>query len=470
MEKYTSPDGAFALYKPPGWTVEAKESEGGRTVTVCGPGGGSYAVMKTTKIKDPKERATVLASRMVKELAGSAPDLKLLWAKSTEDRRRTVMEIRYTNPRNVPVRRRCYINLRYPDATVFGYEAPEKEIDALRPTLLSVISNFTLLDPSAAAKASGASAKAPKKVEIPPMSQRTAKDGSFHILVPQGWRLEGGKGQALVSTPGDGVAGFASLSSTFWGPSQIGFDASRIPGAVRSPYLHPAEALILAMRSTGSRNHRIVERKAENEKARQYAAALRTNVEVETVSIVYDSKTGVQCQGFFEVMASRPLPSGQWGILLFGIWAPQKELPAYMPTMTQVADSYRIDQRFAREYIRQGNENLSRLIKRTADTIARTNREISEMQASSARERQRSQDYIDYKRTGVIRGEQEWVSEVEGGALYKSDAWGLSREGERKIEGQDYNYYNYKGQNPRYKEDMTPVDSSREVYESVYGK
>jgi len=95
---------------------------------------------------------------------------------------------------------------------------------------------------------------------------------------------------------------------------------------------------------------------------------------------------------------------------------------------------------------------------------------MRESSMAAYQERQRSQEYIDYKRTGYIRGEQEWVSEVEGGALYKSDHWGLSREGERKIEGQDFNYYNYKGQNPRYNETMTPVDSSREVYESAYGK
>jgi hypothetical protein len=86
------------------------------------------------------------------------------------------------------------------------------------------------------------------------------------------------------------------------------------------------------------------------------------------------------------------------------------------------------------------------------------------------RERQKSMEYIDYKRTGYIRGEQEWVSQAEGGALYKSDHWGLSREGKTVVEGQDFNYYNYKGQNPRYNETMTPVDISREVYESVYGK
>jgi len=65
-------------------------------------------------------------------------------------------------------------------------------------------------------------------------------------------------------------------------------------------------------------------------------------------------------------------------------------------------------------------------------------------------------------------GEQEWLSEVEGGVLYKSDRWGLSRDGERVAEGQPFNYYNYQGDNPRYAERMTPVDATREVYERVF--
>src|SRR5674476_318111 len=81
-----------------------------------------------------------------------------------------------------------------------------------------------------------------------------------------------------------------------------------------------------------------------------------------------------------------------------------------------------------------------------AEKTARNAREIRESSMAAYQERQKSMDYIDYKRTGYIRGEQEWLSQAEGGALYKSDHWGLSREGKTVVEGQDFNYYNYKGQ------------------------
>jgi hypothetical protein len=135
-----------------------------------------------------------------------------------------------------------------------------------------------------------------------------------------------------------------------------------------------------------------------------------------------------------------------------------------------MAESFQINEQFAKEYMRRGLENLRRLTKETAEKAARSAQDIRESSMAAYRERQKSMEYIDYKRTGYIRGEQEWVSQAEGGALYKSDHWGLSREGKTVVEGQDFNYYNYKGQNPRTNETMTPVDISREVYESVYGK
>jgi hypothetical protein len=169
-------------------------------------------------------------------------------------------------------------------------------------------------------------------------------------------------------------------------------------------------------------------------------------------------------------MAFQPLPSGQWGITVMGVWAPQKEFADYLPSLARIAESFQINEQFAKEYVRQGLENLRRLTKETAEKAARSAQDIRESSMAAYRERQKSMEYIDYKRTGYIRGEQEWVSQAEGGALYKSDHWGLSREGKTVVEGQDFNYYNYKGQNPRTNETMTPVDISREVYESVYGK
>lgn len=469
MEKYTANDNTFALYKPRGWNVDSRVLENGKAVTVSNPGSDTLAVMRVLKMRDPSENSKTFVTSTLKNFRGAVSALELAWARSTTDQRRAVIEIRYVSSQKIPIRGRYYFNTQYPDATVFGYEAPAKEFEKRKPLLLSVLSNFTILDPSAA-KQPGDSTPRKKALNLQ-MSKTMSADRSFSLLVPEGWKLEGAKGQALCTIPGDGIAGFISTTIPFWGPSQIpNFDSSRIPGVIHAPYMRPVDALILAMRETGSRNHTALERVSDPARAREASVALNRGIDVERASLAFDSRTGVRCQGIYDVSGFHPLPSGQWGIGVSGVWAPKNEFVEYLPSLLKIAESYRIDEQFAAEYVRRGLENLRRLTRETAEKTARNAREIRESSMAAYQERQKSMDYIDYKRTGYIRGEQEWLSQAKGGALYKSDHWGLSREGKTLVEGQNYNYYNYKGQNPRYNETMTPVDISREVYESVYGK
>ena len=74
-------------------------------------------------------------------------------------------------------------------------------------------------------------------------------------------------------------------------------------------------------------------------------------------------------------------------------------------------------------------------------------------------ERQRSQDYIDYQFSTYIRGEQDWISSVEGGTVYHSDSWGTrnTTTGE-SCEGQPFNSVNFEGENPKYNEQMQAVN------------
>jgi hypothetical protein len=470
MEKYTSHDNTFALYKPPGWKVDTRVVENGKAVTVSDPGGGAIAVVRILKMRNRSENSGTLVSRTLKDFRARGSGLELAWARSTKDRRRAAIEIRYAGPRNIPMKGRFHFNAQYPDATVFGYEAPERDFEKQRPLLLSVLSNFTVLDPSAAAKKPGAPIPGNDAPDLR-MKKIVSRDRSFSLLVPAGWKLEGAKGQVLCTTPGDGIAGYIFATIQFWGPSSLPyFDSSRIQGVHRHAYSRPVDALILAMRETGSRDHQVLERTPDPVGAREASASLKRGVEVERALMVFSSRTGVRCEGVYDVAAFQPLPSGQWGIMVMGIWAPEKEFAKYLPSLLRMAESFHIDERFAADYVRRGLENLRRLTRETAEKAARSAREIRESSTAAYRERQKSMEYIDYKRTGYIRGEQEWVSQAEGGALYKSDHWGLSREGKTVVEGQDFNYYNYKGQNPRYNETMTPVDISREVYESVYGK
>jgi hypothetical protein len=407
--------------------------------------------------------AAKLAAAFLRELRAGRPGFELLRTRCSADRRHAVAEARWKGSGGREFQGRYVVNVGAGEATVFGMEGEAAGFERARPLLVSVISNFTPLGPAAKA------APAPAPLDLR-LAERRLPDGSASLLVPAGWRLLGERGAVLAAPEGDGVAGFVATVAPFWGPSSVPhFSPPQIPGVIHAPYMKPVDALVAFMKATGSRDHRVLERAEDRERAAQATAFLRRGVDAEKAVLTFTSRDGVRCWGAFEVAGFQPLPSGQWGIAVGGIWAPHAELLAWLPGLRRVAESYAIDQRFAEEYVRAGMANAQRMARETSQKAARYAGEMRASSMASFRERWRSDAYIDYKRTGTIRGEQEWLSQAEGGVLYKSDHWGLSREGRTVVEGQEFNYYNFQGENPVTRESMTPVDVSREVYENVYG-
>jgi hypothetical protein len=108
---------------------------------------------------------------------------------------------------------------------------------------------------------------------------------------------------------------------------------------------------------------------------------------------------------------------------------------------------------------------LRELQSQTAALVARNAQEIHSMMQAAYEERQRSWDYIDYQRTNYIRGQQDWISSLEGGRIYHTDSWGtLNADTGDYYQGTAYDYVHFEGENPRYQEMMTPIDS-RDLWE-----
>jgi hypothetical protein len=298
------------------------------------------------------------------------------------------------------------------------------------------------------------------------MKQVSAPDGTCWLMVPDGWKLTAGKGAALCTSP-DGDIGFIFTVIDFVGNSRIPyFSSSSIPGNLRYNYMPPIEALILAMRHFGSSNQRVMERHSNPSWAMQATAFLKRKADAEIALISYTSKNGVFCIGYFDVLGLHPTNAGQWGIIPTGIWAPQSRFAQYLPSLIKISESYRINQKWASDYVRQGMANLRALMQKTSSMMSRYAEEMRQSSLASHQNRMKSSDFISYKFSTYMRGEQEWVTSLEGGALYTSDHWGLSSGGQTIIEGQPFNYYNYQGD---VKYGHIPVDSSREVFEAVKG-
>jgi hypothetical protein len=462
-EYYVTEDGTFGLYKPKGWKVGTQRYANGRMVFVTDPKDLSYVNMIFLENIDPNHNSVTLAGVTLKNVNKQMPDLKILEARSSRDRTHTVVKSQRSGPNNVLIEGKYTFHVKHPTAVVFGYEAPAKQFKEMVPTLLTVIANITVLDDQTYRRL--ASQAKDKGSTILPMKQVSAPDGTCSLMAPDGWHFTAGRGAALCASP-DGDIGFIFTVIDFVGQSQIPyFSSSSIPGNLRYNYMPPAEALMVAGKHFGSSNHRVVER-YPNPFAAQASGFLNRKVDAEIVVMSYTSKNGVACTGYYDVLGLPPNNAGQWGIIPMGIWAPTSQFARYLPSLIKISESYRINQQWASEYVRQGMANVRAMMQKTSSMMSRYAEEMRQSSLAAHQNRMKSSDFISYKFSTYMRGEQEWVTGLEGGKIYQTDHWGLSSGGKTLIEGPRFNYYNFRGD---YEHGHIPVDSSREVYEAVKG-
>ena len=97
--------------------------------------------------------------------------------------------------------------------------------------------------------------------------------------------------------------------------------------------------------------------------------------------------------------------------------------------------------------------------------MSRYAEEMRQSSLAAHQNRMRSGDYISYKFSSYMRGEQDWVTSLEGGTVVTSHHSGLTVNGGTTIEGPPFNYYNFQGE----QYGLIPVDSSPEVFQAVMG-
>ncbi len=464
-EYQVTDDGTFGLYKPKGWKVGTQKYPNGRMVFLTDQKDLTSVNMIFLESIYPNHDSVSFAGGTLKNVAKQLPGFKLLEARSSRDRMHTVVKFQRSGPGNILIEGRNCFNVKRPTAVVFGYEAPANHFREMTPTLLTVIANIAILDDQAYLKL--ASRGKDNRPMTLPMKQVSAPDGTCRLIAPEGWNLAAAKGTALCTSP-DGDSGFIFTIIDFVGQSQIPyFSSSNIPGNLRHSYMPPIDALTVAMKHFGSTNPQVLERHPNPSMAMQANSSLNRKVDAETALVSYTSKNGVPCIGYYDVLGLHPTYAGQWGIITTGIWAPKSQFARYLPSLIQMAESYQINQKWASEYVRQGMANLKALMQKTSSMMSRYAEEMRQTNLAGHQNRMKSSDFTSYKFSTYMRGEQEWVTGLEGGKIYTSDRWGLSSGGQTLIEGPPFNYYNYQG-DTQY--GHIPVDISREVFEAVKSK
>lgn len=449
MQKIVTDKASFVLYLPNGW--EAQEATDGQAIqlTASDPSGRS-SVFFSTVTAPQGENAMALAKREAAKLGRAARDLEIRSAFASRDESSLTFDGTYSPPKRGKTDFRLWVSLQGAEATCARIESPAGQLTAMKPTLLTVLSNIRVMKGAVAPTTEAA----PVRVQLVPYRLR---DGSASFLIPQGWQCQDyGKGTFVAGDPG----GYSFIS----GNVDLLTPQMRVnqPGILVSSYLVPNQAWqFITARYGLASNMRFEKVIPQVDIARQMGQVYTAGpVTVEELVYSFTNREGRPCRGYTYGISFGSRLGTNWSFRHITVTAPVERFGPWAGSFASMLASYKINDRWAQEYVAQGARRLREMQQQTSAMVARNAQEIRQMMQAAYDERQRSMDYIDYQRTSYIRGQQDWISSMEGGTVYRSDSWGTKNTTTGEYwEGKPYDYVHFEGKNPKYNEQMQPVDS-----------
>lgn len=460
MEKYVSTQGNFVLYKPQGWMVKEDGQADAWSIMVSAPHGDSVVLKAVGKNRAGKN-ILGLVKDVSQPFQAQARDFHYdnIWL--APDSLRVVYDYLYTHPGRGQKKGRCWIALEGDRYQITRCEAPAGQFADQKPLLLAILANIRLM------RGAFLPVSNRQTAVILPLRPCRLGDGSASFSLPRDWTYKDLKKTQFFATDPQATASFIVTNITVLTP-QLG---ASVPNFPVSPYLHPAQALAYLMATAGlATDFQFLQNLPRNDLNRQIAQG-HTAGPANAADLVYTFRSkGRRGKGYTFGISFGSRLGTHWNFWHMTVTAPQEQFEEYVPTFVAMLQSYKIDDQFAQQYIVQGMQRLRQLQRQTAEMAARNAREIPAMMQAAYDERQRSMDYIDYQRTKYIRGEQDWISNMEGGAIYHTDSWGTKNTYTGETwSGAPYDYLHFTGDNPKYRESMTAVDSRR-LYDAVFGK
>ncbi len=453
MEKHLSEQAGFVLYKPKGWTVSEGVEHGCRSLSVTDPDGCFEAAM-VYGICPSGDDTAALAKQMLARTGKRFPDLCLEQAMFSKEKNRIVLEGSYTGPGKVKREFRSWLSCGGGSFLCSKIEASKGKLAGARELLLTILSNIRVTKGSF-------DLKGPPPIRAELVGYRL-QDGSASFLIPRGWTVhELGAGSFIAADAKTGFS-FVSASVDILAP-KMGVNVAGVPV---SPYLPPHKALeFLAAYQRIATQMRFLEIISREELAGEMKRVY-TAGPVAVEDFLYTCLSGGrQSKGYSMGISFGSRLGTNWNFRHITVGAPLERFDAFLPTIIAMLSSYRIDEQWASNYVAKGIERLQQMQRDTFELVSRNADQIHEMMQAAYEERQKSQDYIDYQRSGYIRGQQDWVSSMEGGTAYHTDSWGtMNRSTGEYFEGRPYDYVNFTGKNPKYREQMSPIDT-RELWE-----
>ncbi len=453
MKKYVTKDASFVLYMPGDWRCSEAEREGYRELELS-DANGDYEVVAYFGRDFSGGDAVAVAKQFIAILGRDHSDLQIADAKVSAEKNRLVFDGTYSDPQEGAREFRSWASVGNDNFICSRIVGPSGKLESKKKELLTILSNVQAM--KGAFEYSG---PAPVQESL---STYRLSDGSCSFKMPQDWKVqEIGKTQ-FVAYDAEGYS-FTSANADCVTPV-LGLQNSPIPV---SDYLVPHEALKFLGEQSGLLTKMNVIEVNNRPEIAQAIGHVYTVGKVTVEDFLYTCRTkeGLAAKGYTLGFSFDTRLGTNWSFRHLTVIAPEDKFDAYTPTFAAMMGSYTIDQEWARNYVAQGQARLRQMQQQTSELVARNSQEIHDMMNAAYQERQTSQDYIDYQRTSYIRGEQDWVSDMEGGTVYHTDSWGTKNTATgENFEGQPYNYVNFTGQNPKYNEQMTSIDS-RQLWE-----
>jgi hypothetical protein len=457
MRKLVTAQASFVVYAPVGWTAQEAMHPGFRTLVISDPGGQREAALFTGTSPTGGD-LVALARRFAGGIGRQFPDFAITSAFVSRDRTRVVVDGTYTHPARGGREMRSWLTGKDGAFVYTSIEAPQGRLAAERRLLLTILANVTVT-------------KGTSFGGVPPVSRPLVdyrlRDGSAAFRIPRDWRVTDlGQGQFIALGP-DTRFSFSVTAAQVATP-QLGV---RVPGMPVSPVLPPHRALAFLAQNAGIASDWRFEGVTPREDLAREIRRVYTAGSVDVEEFVHTSVSqGRPCKGYTVGITFGSRLGVNWSFRQISVGAGRGEFEDWVPTFVAMLQSYRIDEAWARRYVESGMARLRQLQRETSEMVARNAQEIHSMMQAAYDERQKSQAWIDYNRTSYIRGTQDWVSSAEGGTIYHSDRWGTRNTATGESwEGQPFNYFNFGGSNPKYAEQMTPIDR-RDLFEKHIAK
>lgn len=453
LKPFVAESKRYALHKPADWIVLEEPTEDSFRILVRPLDGSSSVEFYWARNPAGKPDALRFLAEFRQLMDQTCKEPAFSEAFLSTDSTRAVATVRCRTVKT-PVKGRYYFESTARGVFAQGYLAPEASLAAQRPLLLNVMASLAFPGaPRVRMTQEPAPVREPD-IQLPPLVARQAQDGSLSMRTPADWAFMAGAGRVVTGAP-DGGMGFifTSISGNPMLPN-----ASIAQGVIGAPYQPPPRALQTILQAFGHRNIKVLSAAPDRATMQECLTAIRQQCDAQDIVARWSSAQGAECLGALQLINAQPSITGLWFVIISGVWGPESDFHRYLPLLEQVGESFSINDQYARRYIQSGLANLRRLQQQTAAAVQDLNRAREQNQADWEA-RQERKDYIESKWDDYRRGNSYWVSELEGGKIYRTDSGGtLDTATGAYYEGKPYNWVNFEGQNPRH-----PSENMREL-------